>query len=120
MKLEEQYCNPLDRPSVYSQPVWIIGIILVVVGSFGDFAGLALAAQSVVAPIGSITLVANIFFATGFLGEQLAKYDILGCFFIVTGSIISVMFASRSSPNLQANDLIKKFEEPPFFYTPHA
>eukprot|EP01083_Nonionella_stella_P064007 166444_1 len=65
-----------DRRSYHNQPFWWLGLFLVIVGSLGDFFALGFAAQSIVAPIGSITLVANIFFGRFCLQEHLQRTDI--------------------------------------------
>lgn len=44
------------------QPLWLLGLLLVTCGSMGDFIALSMAAQSIVAPIGSVTLVTNVLF----------------------------------------------------------
>ena len=50
---------------------WWVGLALVIFGSLGDFTSLSFAPQSVVMPVGSMTLVANLFFASMWLGETL-------------------------------------------------
>ena len=52
-----------DRPQYYQSPIWMGGIVLVIVGSLCDFAALGFGSQSLVAPLGSLTLVANCIFA---------------------------------------------------------
>jgi len=60
--------QPIDERLPYtSQPRWWIGLVLVVLGALGDFVSFGLAPQTLVAPAGSFTLVANVFFASFFL-----------------------------------------------------
>lgn len=44
----------LRSPNYSRQPLWVLGMALVVFGSFFDFAALAFAAQSIIAPLGSV------------------------------------------------------------------
>ncbi|CEO95256.1 Magnesium transporter [Plasmodiophora brassicae] len=83
-----------QRP-YYKQPLWVLGLILVVVGSLGDFSALGFAAQSIVAPVGSSTLVANLVFAIIWLKESINRNDIAGTALILTGSIIAVVFGNH-------------------------
>jgi uncharacterized membrane protein len=64
-------------------------------GSLFDFAALAFAAQSIVAPLGSLTLVSNILFAPLLLDERVARRDVIATLGIVAGSIVSVVFATH-------------------------
>ena len=50
-------------------------------------AALSFAPQSVVMPVGSFTLVANIFFAYKFFGETLSRQDVVGTAMIVLGAV---------------------------------
>jgi drug/metabolite transporter (DMT)-like permease len=77
------------------KPVWIAGIVLVALASLADLVALAYAPQSIVAPLGSITLVANVFFSPYLLGEKISRLEIKSTTIIITGSVISVWFASH-------------------------
>jgi magnesium transporter len=69
--------------------------MFVIMGALCDFASLSFAPQSVVMPVGSLTLVANVFFAHYWLGEDLGTTDIIGTSFIVGGaSIIAVAYGA--------------------------
>jgi hypothetical protein len=54
-------------------------------------------AQSIVAPLGSMTLVANVVIAPVFLKEVVSKRDVLSTLLIVAGCAVAVAFASHSS-----------------------
>ena len=79
---------------------WWVGLALVIFGSLGDFTSLSFAPQSVVMPVGSMTLVANLFFASMWLGETLTKKDVVGTFMIIIGaSLVAVAYGALGSPN---------------------
>lgn len=84
------------RKKYWQNPSWLLGLCLVVVGSIGDFAALGLAAQSIVAPIGAVTLVANVAFAHYWLKEDLSKQDLIGTICIIVGSTLSVAFGKHT------------------------
>lgn len=56
-----------------------------------DFSALAYAAQSIVAPIGGLTLVANILFGKFFLKELLTRKDVVVSFLVVVRSPPAVL-----------------------------
>ena len=91
------------------QKGWLLGMLLVVAGSIGDFAALSLAAQSIVAPIGSVTLVANVFFAHYWLKESLSYIEIVGTSLIVGGSITAVAFGDHSETAYDIHAILRFF-----------
>ena len=82
-KITEAKWYKVMMPKLYG---W--GASLVIIGALCDFASLSFAPQSVVMPVGSLTLVANVFFAHFWLGEQLGTTDIIGTSFIVGGAVL--------------------------------
>ena len=74
---------------------WIVGLVLIIIGSAADFAALAFGAQSIIAPLGSLTLVSNVFFAPCLLGETLTQRDIFSTAAIVAGATLAIIFASH-------------------------
>ena len=57
-----------DKKTILTSWVWIIGFIVGVLGSITTASALKFGAQSVVAPLGALTLVANSILATKILG----------------------------------------------------
>jgi hypothetical protein len=93
-----------QRPPI-KQGIWWFGLFVVVFGSTADFVALGFAAQSIVAPIGSATLVANSIFAHFWLKEHITKRDLIATSFIITGSVMSVMFGDHASDEYTVSDL---------------
>lgn len=85
------------------QPIWILGLICVILGSLLDFTALAFVDQAVVAPLGSLTLVSNVFFAPLLLKEKVNRKQLYCTALIIAGSILAVAFAphSNNSPDIQ-------------------
>lgn len=59
-------------------------------------AGLRFAAQSLIAPLSSMALVASAFFATYVLGERMALRDVLPMLLIAVGNILAVASANHA------------------------
>jgi len=103
--------RPKDKQRVYyKQGLWVVGIVLVVLGSLGDFWALSMAAQSIVAPIGSITLVTNVLFARFGLKEELTRMDIIGTALVIIGSVTSVAFGNHESKEYTLDELKKLYQ----------
>ena len=62
-----------ERRGYFRQPWWAAGMGMVIAGSLGDFWALSYAAQSLIVPVGGFTLVANVCFASQWLGENLSR-----------------------------------------------
>eukprot|EP01138_Halocafeteria_seosinensis_P007055 gb/GECG01007214.1/.p1 GENE.gb/GECG01007214.1/~~gb/GECG01007214.1/.p1 ORF type:complete len:399 (+),score=32.47 gb/GECG01007214.1/:1-1197(+) len=106
--------KPLEERRPYGkQWRWWLGMLLVVFGALGDFASFALAPQSIVTPVGSMTLVANLVFGRFWLKETLGKMDIAGTVLIVSGATVTVAFGSHSTPTLTLENLVKRYHQYP-------
>ena len=108
--MKQEDLTESDKVPYYKNKLWMGGLALVIFGSLGDFVALGLAAQSIVAPIGAITLVANIFFAHYWLGEELTTKDTIGTILIVVGSVLAVAFGDHSSKTYEVKDLVDNYK----------
>jgi drug/metabolite transporter (DMT)-like permease len=102
------------RRSYVKQPLWQIGLLLVIVGSLGDFAALGFAAQSLVTPVGAVTMVANLFFASLWLGENLSKSDVGATGLILAGAVTAAAFADKSEQCYTLDQLVELYARPAF------
>lgn len=86
-----------DRERSYAkQPIWVIGMLMVIVGALADFAALGFAAQSLITPVGGFTMVANLFFASYWLGERITRLDFMSTWLIIGGIVLIAAFADKS------------------------
>lgn len=100
---EKKRASPADK--VKYRSLWMLGFVGIVGGAVGDFAALGFGAQSIVAPLGSMTLVANIIFAPLMIGEKVTRSDVLATLSIVAGCTLSVAFASHKDCLLTVDEL---------------
>uniref|UniRef100_A0A7S2RQ18 Uncharacterized protein n=1 Tax=Mucochytrium quahogii TaxID=96639 RepID=A0A7S2RQ18_9STRA len=82
--------------SYLRQPIWMLGLFLVFLGAIADFGALGFAAQSLITPVGGFTMVANLFFASYWLGETITKLDIVSTSLIIFGIVLVAAFADKS------------------------
>lgn len=94
--------------------VWTIGFVLMVAGALSDFAALGFGAQSIVAPLGAWTLVANVVLAGWINGEKLTIRDLGSTALIVAGCAISVATANHQDEIYTAEQLFQLYASPRF------
>lgn len=100
----ERYPAHKTKPAYWRVGMWQVGIGFVVLGSIADVVALSFAPQSLIAPLGALTMVSNVVFAPLLLKEKITKRDIAATMTILAGSIIAVAFGSHS-------DIIYSFDE---------
>ncbi|CAI5721236.1 unnamed protein product [Hyaloperonospora brassicae] len=98
-----------ERQTYYTRPLWLTGLILVVLGAVGDFEALGFAPQALVAAVGGgFTVLANVFFAHLWLGQILTKTDVLGTLLIIIGVVLSTV-ANEPDEQLSLGELEFQF-----------
>ena len=91
------------------QLTWQCGLALVILGSLFDFAALAFASQSLIAPLGSLTLVSNVFLAPLLLKEKLSRRDVVCTLVIVVGAALAVSCASHDDSTQSVKAMFSNF-----------
>jgi hypothetical protein len=89
-----------DAPDAKSQYrkwklFWLVGMACIVCSAGGDTVALNFGAQSVVAPLSSLTLVANAIIARAMHGELMTNRDYAATGLIIIGCVLSVAFAQH-------------------------
>ena len=100
------------RKAVYKLPLWNFGFTLIIMGSILDFVAFGFAPQSLLAPLGALTLVWNMMLAPCFNKERLDRRDIVSTLVIFLGAIVAVLFASKGTPNYSLQDLKQLYADP--------
>jgi hypothetical protein len=99
---------------LYKNKIWVLGFAVFVAGNFGDFVGLTFTPQSVITPIGSISLVSNLFFAKCLLGEEIGWRTLIALSFIMAGVVAIVVSSSAANPcgtEETIDTLLKRWEQ---------
>ncbi|XP_072018078.1 NIPA-like protein 2 isoform X2 [Amphiura filiformis] len=94
--------------------MWWCGITLMILGEVGNFMAYGFAPASVVAPLGTTTVVANTYIAVFFLGEHFRCQDALGTAVIVVGAFLIVMFSTHDEVRLNAVEIVNHLGHWPF------
>ena len=103
-----------QNSTVYKNWHWWIGFIWVIISQPLYIASTTLANQSTLGVVGPTSIIVHVMFARFYLHEVLRWSEILGILLFVPGTIITLIFASKS------NDLLDKKEFEEKFWAPMA
>jgi len=99
------------RPTI-KQPLWVIGLSLITSGSLLDFVAFGMAPQSLLAPLGALSLVWNLLIAPLFNSEKLTRQNLVATGVICFGTLLTVIFAAHSTPTYTLEDLMSLYTKP--------
>jgi drug/metabolite transporter (DMT)-like permease len=110
----------IDRSKADDSPggirrLWILGLVGIALGAVCDFAALAFAPQSIVAPLGALTLPTNILLAPLMHDEELVRSDVAWTFVILMGCVVSVKYASHENRDYDEAQLFAFFGASRFY-----
>ncbi|XP_076004604.1 NIPA-like protein 2 isoform X2 [Genypterus blacodes] len=87
----------------YTSVLWWSGVVLMGVGELGNFAAYGFAPASLIAPLGSVSVIASAVISVVFLKETVRASDIVGGTLAVTGTYLLVTFAPHTSTHITAH-----------------
>ncbi|KAL2912458.1 hypothetical protein HK105_208030 [Polyrhizophydium stewartii] len=108
-----EFQKELNFGSLLRNPAWMLGMLVFIFGNFLNFIALQFAAQSLVAPLGSISLVVNVIIAPLLNNEKWTYKDVIGVVLIVGGSSMTVAFAGVNSKDYNLCVLLALFRRIP-------
>ncbi|KAI8867989.1 hypothetical protein GQ42DRAFT_164444 [Ramicandelaber brevisporus] len=72
---------------------WLVGFVIFILGNIANFTALQFAPQSLVAPLGAVSLVTNVIVAPWLNKERLTRWDFGGIILIIGGCVMAVVFS---------------------------
>jgi len=89
-------CDPANaRLSPWMQPKWILGFAALLIGNIIDFLAFGLAPASLLAPLGALSLVWNLFMSSYMLNEKYDRNDVLAVSLIFFGTTVTVLYSNH-------------------------
>ncbi|GAA5978670.1 hypothetical protein JCM11641_002807 [Rhodosporidiobolus odoratus] len=105
---------PRTDKGFLTSPLWLFGFTLLNCGEFLNFLAYGFASPSVIAPLGLVTLVANVFLAPLVVGEPFRRRDLVGVLIAILGGA-TVVYASKSSDQKPTpEDFLQAISQPLF------
>lgn len=103
--------SPSGGRSLMCHPIWILGAVCVALGSILDLVSFAFASVSLLAPLGAMTLVLNMFMAPLFLKEKLTSYDVKCTLVILVGTVVAISFGNKNNTSYTLNELLNLYSQ---------
>ncbi|KZT62885.1 DUF803-domain-containing protein [Calocera cornea HHB12733] len=110
---QEEPKEPEQRHYLRSK-LWWIGLTLMTLGETGNFLSYAYAPASIVAPLGTVALIANCIFAPLLLHEQLRKLELFGVALAIIGAVTVVASSESNDIRFSPEGLLKAILQPGF------
>jgi magnesium transporter len=92
-----------------SANLWKIGMSIFVIGSLVNFASFAFAAQSLLAALGTVQFISNVFFAKFILKEELTPRIMIATAIIIFGLTLAIIFSNHSTQLYTTQDLLDMY-----------
>ncbi|KDO21227.1 hypothetical protein SPRG_13727 [Saprolegnia parasitica CBS 223.65] len=100
----------------FQQPMWVLGLVFVCLGSILDFVAFGMAPQTLLAPLAALSLVWNMLIAPFFHKEKVTRRNLVATCIIFFGVTLTVIFAGHSTPAYDLEDLIKLYQTPVMYF----
>jgi drug/metabolite transporter (DMT)-like permease len=100
LAINKRMLIPLEtRPRVSAMPQWITGFSLFAFGTGMSFGAFKFAAQSLLAGLGSVQFLSQVFFSRFILHERVESYAYFGVALIIVGCVFLVIFGAHETKN---------------------
>jgi len=96
----------LPENAYLKSKTWWLGIILMIFGEIGNFSAYGFAPASLVAPLGTTTVIANAVIAVFYLKETIRYQDVLGITLAIVGGFLLINFSTKEDTVLMAKDIV--------------
>jgi drug/metabolite transporter (DMT)-like permease len=102
--------DKVDTNSVghFKQPMWWLGLLLIILGEGGNAFAYGLAPASTVAPFGGVGVFTNYVIAVLCLGEKSSVQSIFGICLIALGVVLTTLAVPESSVAYTAHELLSE------------
>jgi len=91
--------------------IWISGLVMMILGAILDFVAFGFAAQSLIAPLGSVTLLCNVILSPIMLGETVAMSDWVASVVIAAGCTVAIAFGDHETKTYTYDYLMDLYSE---------
>ncbi|OAD04971.1 hypothetical protein MUCCIDRAFT_73048 [Mucor lusitanicus CBS 277.49] len=103
-----------DSHRYLKNPVWWIGLIVMVMGEILNFIGYTFAPAILITPLGALSVIVGAILGSVFLKEKMGPIGIIGCLLSVIGAVI-IIFHAPEDPDVQSvQELVAYMLKPGF------
>ena len=95
-----------------SMPLFWLALAGMIGGEVGNFAAFGFCSQTVVSPLGAVSVIVNTVLAAVFLGERIYRHTIFGIALTLLGSVGVVLFSPPAVGELSCSSFVSKLASP--------
>ncbi|KAJ2498657.1 hypothetical protein GGH96_004158 [Coemansia sp. RSA 1972] len=106
-RLQQRLATKRSSNMPIGNPIWLLGLAIFILGNAVNFIALQFAPQSLVAPLGAVSLVTNVIVAPLLNNEKIGLFDIGGIALIIAGCVIVVVFSGIVQQNFRLCVLVQ-------------
>lgn len=108
--MKKSFGDTGEHENVRAKLIWGSGLFLMILGAILDFVAFGFAAQSLIAPLGSVTLLCNVILAPLMLGESVARSDWAAAAIIAAGCTIAIAFGDHETKTYEFDELMDLYD----------
>lgn len=104
LSMAKEEASSTSRPP-YFQPLWLLGLSVIALDAVGDFIFIGMAPQSLLVPLGALTLGFNFLLAPVFHNEIVTVGIVVATAIVYCGTILTVLFAPKDKSDYDLDDI---------------
>lgn len=108
--MKKSFGDTGEHQSLRDKLIWISGLAMMVGGAILDFVAFGFAAQSLIAPLGSVTLLCNVVLSPLLLGEKVAMTDWISAAIIAAGCTLAISFGDHETKTYKFDELMDLYD----------
>eukprot|EP00804_Cyclotella_cryptica_P011316 CCRYP_007785-RA/>CCRYP_007785-RA protein AED:0.36 eAED:0.36 QI:290/1/1/1/1/1/2/1924/358 len=104
LSMTKEEASSTSRPP-YFQPLWLLGLSVIALDAVGDFIFIGMAPQSLLVPLGALSLGFNFILAPIFHNEVVTLGIVVATAIVYCGTIVTVLFAPKDKSDYDLEDI---------------
>lgn len=110
--MKKSFGDSGEHETLKDKLIWVAGLAMMVGGAILDFVAFGFAAQSLIAPLGSVTLLCNVVLSPLLLGEKVAMTDWISAAIITVGCTLAISFGDHETKTYKFDELMDLYDNP--------
>lgn len=102
--MSREEMSSTSRPP-YFQPLWLVGLSVIILDGIGDFFFIGMAPQSLLVPLGALSLGFNCILAPFFHNEVITRGILASTAIVYAGTIVTVLYAPKDKADYDLADI---------------
>jgi MFS family permease len=100
-----------DMTMIMKKPEWWISMIFLIFGEIFNFMAYGFAPTSVIAPLGTLSIISGALSGYFYLGERMKLRSLMGMILSISGAVLIVAFAKSEEPKLDPEAIMEALSQ---------